>query len=239
MTVIVDLLCKTSVDKMAPCMASSESCVPNLKEHFLYQSFNNLNNFALNKGLCLHELRRISYFRKKKLSTYKKCWCSYLRLASGYSQIVIVLLCLFLLLCFKLPFIDGMMKHAFGIKCILPNNYVVWEATRPIANCNICSKLKNVWILPNVTREEFSKFAYSNQPIIVKNAARHWPAMKNFDYYYFKNLLLETEGSFESVEEECQFLNFKSDFKNLEEVFRMSHARVNHEPGTKPWYIGW
>lgn len=132
-----------------------------------------------------------------------------------------------------------MMKNAFGIKCILPNNYLVWEATRPVTDCNICSNLSSALILPNVSRAEFSKYAYSYQPIIVKNAAQHWPAMKTFNYYFFKDLFLQTEGSFESVEEECQFLNFNSDFKNLEEVFNMPSDRVLHAPGTQPWYIGW
>uniref|UniRef100_A0A4P6D9D4 Cupin-like domain-containing protein n=4 Tax=Rhodnius TaxID=13248 RepID=A0A4P6D9D4_RHOPR len=132
-----------------------------------------------------------------------------------------------------------MMKTVFGVKCVVPNNYLVWEATRPLADCSICSNLSSVIVLPNVTREEFKKYAYSYQPIIVKGAALHWPARKSFNYYFFKEIFNRIEGAHESVEEECQFLKFKTDFASLREVFKMPPGRVKNSKGYKPWYIGW
>lgn len=46
-------------------------------------------------------------------------------------------------------------------------------------------------------------------------------------------------GSYESLEEGCQFLNFKTDLFSLKEVFNMPDSRVYNEPGQSPWYVGW
>ena len=212
--------------------------IRNLREHFIFQSYVNLNEYVLRKGLCIHELQNLSY--SEKSSSYKNiCWCSYSKIANDNKFLIFILTLLVSCFYLRLPLIDGMMKTAFGIKCILPNNYIVWEATRPIADCNICSNLNSALILHNITRDDFSQFAYSHKPIIIEGAAKHWSAMKTFDFQFFKDLFQNTEGAFESVEEECQFLNFNSDFKNLEEVFKMPQKMIFNEDGTKPWYIGW
>lgn len=91
----------------------------------------------------------------------------------------------------------------------------------------------------NVTREEFAPYAYSSKPIVVKKAFLHWPAMKYFDFYFFKELYQNVEDSVRSVDEECQFLHFQSNFISLRDVFAMSKARIEHKPGEKSWYVGW
>lgn len=78
-----------------------------------------------------------------------------------------------------------------------------------------------------------------SRPIIAKRAISHWKALKKFDYNFFKNLYEETAGSYASLENGCQFLNFKSDLFSLYEVFHMSEARSRNDPGTDPWYVGW
>ncbi|KAG7205438.1 hypothetical protein KM043_007430 [Ampulex compressa] len=75
--------------------------------------------------------------------------------------------------------------------------------------------------------------------MIIKNAASHWPAKEVFSWRFFRDLYEQTEGAYESVEEECQFLHFKSNFNNLREVFAMSERRADHEKGEDPWYVGW
>ncbi|CAK1544961.1 unnamed protein product [Leptosia nina] len=126
-----------------------------------------------------------------------------------------------------------------GARCLLPSNYLVWEATRPIADCSYCAHVTEPLILHNVTREIFKKYAYSSKPIIVKNSIGHWRAVKEFNYNLFKKLYDETAGSYESLEEGCQFLNFKSDLFSLKDVFSMTTERVKGGPGQKPWYVGW
>lgn len=91
-------------------------------------------------------------------------------------------------------------------------------------------------ILKNLTREEFAPFAYSSQPIIIKNAVAHWPASKILNFAFLKNLYERIPGA---LDEDCQFLQFRSDFKTLKDVFRMSSERASFTDGYPPWYVGW
>lgn len=144
------------------------------------------------------------------------------------------------------PLLCGLFNKYFNIiktfqetRCLLPNNYFVWEFTRSISNCDYCRDIKAPLILPNLTREEFRSYSYSSRPIIIKDAARDWPARDTYTLEFFRNLYDRIEGAYESVEEECQFLRFKSSFANLREVFAMSEARALHREGEDPWYVGW
>lgn len=53
------------------------------------------------------------------------------------------------------PIVNCLFAFVLGIRCFIPNNYVVWEATRPITNCDYCRNVKGPLILPNMTREQF------------------------------------------------------------------------------------
>ncbi|XP_018320366.1 uncharacterized protein LOC108733619 [Agrilus planipennis] len=130
-------------------------------------------------------------------------------------------------------------NYAIGIRCLIPNNYFVWEATRPVSDCSYCLKVAKPIVLPNLTQEEFAKYAYSSKPLVIKGAFLHWPALNRFDYYFFKELYESVEGSFESVDQECQFLHFKSDFISIRDIFSMHEDRVRNLPGQKSWYVGW
>lgn len=134
------------------------------------------------------------------------------------------------------PVFFGTIHFILGVRCFLPNNYLVWEATRPISDCRFCSSVRGPLILQNLTREEFAPFAYSSQPIIIKNAVAHWPAAKSLNFSYLKDLYERTPGA---LDEDCQFLHFRSDFKSLKEVFLMSDQRANFAGGNQPWYVGW
>ncbi|XP_072947479.1 uncharacterized protein [Epargyreus clarus] len=130
-------------------------------------------------------------------------------------------------------------ENILSARCLLPSNYFVWEATRPVANCNYCVNITKPTILRNITRKSFNYYAYSSKPIIVKEAISHWRAIKEFTFYTFKRLYEQTVGSYESLDYGCQFLNFKSDLFTLKDVFNMPKARVENEPGQEPWYVGW
>lgn len=130
-------------------------------------------------------------------------------------------------------------NYLLGIRCVVKNNYFVWEGTRPLSDCQFCLNVSSPIILPNVTREEFAQYAYTSKPVVIKKAFLHWPAMKHFDFKFFKNLYDSIEGSYQSVDEECQFLHFRSNFISIQDVFAMSDARIKHEPGEKSWYVGW
>ncbi|KAJ1522813.1 hypothetical protein ONE63_001966 [Megalurothrips usitatus] len=132
-----------------------------------------------------------------------------------------------------------LLGSALGVRCVLPNNFLVWEATRPIADCGICRGVDAVLELHNVSRAAFAGHAYSSRPILVKGAAAGWPAMHTFSYDFFKRIYEATEGAYESVEDECQLLTFKTEFLSLKDVFSMSRSRVLNLDGELPWYIGW
>lgn len=46
-------------------------------------------------------------------------------------------------------------EYVLGIRCFLPNNYLIWEATRPISDCSYCKGVNRPIILKNMTQEEF------------------------------------------------------------------------------------
>ncbi|KZC13473.1 hypothetical protein WN55_05024 [Dufourea novaeangliae] len=129
-------------------------------------------------------------------------------------------------------------KRSSKTRCLVPNNYFIWEFTRPISNCDYCQDVTTALILPNLTREEFKKYAYSSRPMVIKNAATHWPASKVFSWKFFRDLYERTEGAYESVDE-CQFLHFKSNFTSLRDVFAMSEDRALQLSKKDPWYVGW
>lgn len=47
-------------------------------------------------------------------------------------------------------------EYLLGIRCLLPNNYLIWEATRPVSDCRFCAGIQSPIILFNVTREKFA-----------------------------------------------------------------------------------
>jgi hypothetical protein len=103
----------------------------------------------------------------------------------------------------------------------------------------MCKDVKSVMMFGNITRDEFRNYAYSSRQMLVKGAALHWPAMQTFTYHFLKEIYQKVEGAYESIEEECQILTFKTEFKSLEDVFAMPESRVLLEEGEKPGYVGW
>ncbi|CAH0398843.1 unnamed protein product [Chilo suppressalis] len=152
-----------------------------------------------------------------------------------HKDVVIVMIAFFVVLSLSGAWVNSILS----VRCVIPANYLVWEATRPLADCAYCENVTEPIILYNVTRQEFAEYSYSSKPIIVKNAINHWRATKEFSFDLFKRLYLHTDGSYESFDEGCQFLNFKSDLFTLREVFEMSDERARNEPGQYPWYVGW
>ena len=130
--------------------------------------------------------------------------------------------------------------HLLSNRCALANNYFVMEMSRPVTDCDICRNVKDFVILDNPSKEEFARYAYTGQPIVVRGATDHWSALKTFSFEFFRKIYSEIPDAYESVENECQFFPFRTDFRRLSEVFEMPEERVRmsgDEP--KPWYIGW
>ncbi|KAF5287863.1 hypothetical protein FQA39_LY15639 [Lamprigera yunnana] len=189
----------------------------------------NLNEKILRLGLETNELRLIV---AQSLKFDNKTILS--KISVTISIIAVVFATLYSFGVFQVVF-----KYFLGIRCVIPNNYFVWEATRPISDCQFCTNVTEPITLLNLTRDEFSKYAFSSKPIVIKNAIRHWSAVTVFNFDFFKNLYDNIDDAYRSVDEECQFLHFRSNFISLRDVFAMSKARVNNKPGETPWYVGW
>lgn len=69
----------------------------------------------------------------------------------------------FVILVLSISFVNSILSA----RCLLPSNYLVWEATRPLADCSYCENVTKPIILWNVTRQEFAvrSFAINIEPI--------------------------------------------------------------------------
>lgn len=187
------------------------------------QALQQVNDDYEQLGLQVHELERAWNLNKPFFITPK------------YILSIIIILFSF----YKSNYFVAIPQYAFGIRCIFPNNYFIWEATRPIVDCNFCANVTEPIILSNLTKEEFKPFAYSSKPIVIQQAFLHWPALNIFSLKYFKSLYNQTEDGYKSVDEECQFLHFKSDFISIVDVFSMSEERSINPNSDVSWYVGW
>lgn len=139
----------------------------------------------------------------------------------------------------KSNYFSAAIQFLFGIRCIFPNNYFIWEATRPISDCNFCINVTKPIILGNITKDDFFPYSYSSKPIVMQKAFLHWPALNKFSLEYFKSIYNKTEDGYKSVDEECQFLHFKSDFISIQDVLSMSEERAQNPQTDSSWYVGW
>lgn len=198
----------------------NEFTIKNVKE--IEESVRHLNLFYISLGLTKKDLKTVC--------------CS----KSNYNGIVIYTI-LFLLLCVLIQstFITTVLNYFFGVRCILRNNYIVWEATRPLSNCEFCHDIVAPIVLKNITKDEFSLYAYTSKPVVIKEASLNWPARQLFDLNFFKNLYLSINDSYRSVDDECQFLHFKSNFISIKDVFNMTQSRIKNAQGETSWYVGW
>lgn len=221
--------CEMAVNNNAEVLGESKE-----KVRKLYEKIVELNLELINCGIETVELQKICFRKSVKNKADNRI---FLRYPSCLVYLTIFVLCIAIL--FKIPVVDSLVKDLVGIRCVLPNNYFVWEATRPVTDCKMCENVKDVLIFQNITKDDFTQFAYTSFPMLMKRAAIHWPAMYTFNYNFLKELYESIDGAYESVEDECQILTFKTQFKTLKEVFSMPESRVLQKTGESPWYVGW
>ena len=89
-----------------------------------------------------------------------------------------------------------------------------------------------------MTREYFIKHhAYSGVPVLIKNGTGNWTAHRLFGWRYFRKLYAKLKAFDENDELGCQFFPYKTNFRTLKQVFKMSKARANLTKDQ--WYVGW
>ena len=124
-----------------------------------------------------------------------------------------------------------------GEKCMVDNNLIISELTRPVFNCEVCRHMDRIERVANISRQEFlEKYAYTTIPVVITGATDGWKALDTFSYKYFKTLYNST---MKEVTEACQFFNWGYPFDTFEDVFSMTDAQARLEPGEASWYIGW
>lgn len=148
---------------------------------------------------------------------------------SMFASTIFILVALF----FLTPALSNFIEFLLTIRCIFPNNYIIYEATRPLSNCLYCKNLKKPIIIKNISFGYDEYHQYASQPIIIKGAVSEWPASKVLNYSYVKELYLRNP---KALDTECQFLNFRSNLFSLKDVFQMSKERVENKE--EPWYVG-
>jgi len=121
--------------------------------------------------------------------------------------------------------------HGFGVDfCRIP------------ADCSVCSDVREIDSIhvDNLSVDLFEeKYAYSNRPLVVREAASKWEALKVLDYYWLKNRYMSNPDELDKTGDDCWFNKYKTpDFRNLRSLFKIPESRVRMETGN-PWYIGW
>ena len=125
-------------------------------------------------------------------------------------------------------------------KCIIGESLYVTEMARPLVQCSMCRNIDSIPVEYAISAEDFNrKYAYTSVPVLIKDATGTWSAMSTFSYQYFKQLYLGTYNALKTVEEDCLFFPYKTEFDRLGDVFNMSDERANFQEGEEPWYIGW
>ncbi|EFN82398.1 uncharacterized protein LOC105185154 [Harpegnathos saltator] len=219
-------------------MAASEN-----DAEFVRKAFLKLTKEFIRRGAATHDLKFVALnasesAKKRALAIPRRAHRKGV-LAVLLASFLYSLLCNGYLRFANVTTLTSPLRSLQETRCLLPNNYLVWEFTRPVSNCDYCRDVDAPLILRNLTREEFRAYSYSSRPMIIKNVSYNWPARERFNLRFFRDLYERTEGAYESVEEECQFLRFKSNFANLREVFAMSERRASLRDGENAWYVGW
>ncbi|XP_060537195.1 bifunctional arginine demethylase and lysyl-hydroxylase JMJD6-B [Cylas formicarius] len=105
--------------------------------------------------------------------------------------------------------------------------------------CEICENVTQVDKISNVSAEDFNKnYVKTAKPVVVTDGALKWPALKTFNFEFFKKLFKSVDIN-RGERKNCQFFPYKTEFKSLREVFDMTPERAQLKPGEKSWYVGW
>jgi hypothetical protein len=122
--------------------------------------------------------------------------------------------------------------------CLVPATEMYLDLFRPPVNCSVCKDVNTVDVVADLSKEEFvEKYAYTGRPVLIRNGSNSWSALSHFSFNFFKNIYPKNSPVLQSVDRDCQFFPYRTDFESLGEVFNMSESMAKMEGD--PWYIGW
>ena len=109
-------------------------------------------------------------------------------------------------------------------------------------DCEVC---EDVDAIDDVSVDSISvdmfeeKYAYTNRPLVVRNASLNWKAMEVVNYNWLREVYLSDENIFQNGTEACWFNHYKTkEFTNLRAVFRLL-GPTGVLKTSKTWYVGW
>ncbi|XP_072384835.1 bifunctional arginine demethylase and lysyl-hydroxylase JMJD6 [Diabrotica undecimpunctata] len=127
----------------------------------------------------------------------------------------------------------------YNSECLIEMPADASKIFREPENCDFCKNITHVTKVSRISPEDFYEmYNRPAKPVVIIDAVEDWPASKTFNFQFFKSLY-ENIRPDEGVRRNCQFFPYKTEFKSLSEVFKMSDSRANMVPGEKPWYVGW
>ena len=155
------------------------------------------------------------------------------RVGSLHLLLLLLLLPIFILLLYPT---FSYLRHTLGANpCLVPNNFILMETTRPISSCDICAAHFPVR-LHRPSRAQFAAHAYRGRPVLVTGATAAWPARRSVDLAFLRRLYARISANASVSEDGCQFLAFRSPLESLQQVME---GEVDAVAGGPPWYIGW
>nr|XP_026690843.1 uncharacterized protein LOC100181286 isoform X1 [Ciona intestinalis] len=123
--------------------------------------------------------------------------------------------------------------------CLYFMPYSILSVTRPPINCSECVNVKDIKYASNLSQEEFlDLYAFSMQPILVKDGQRNWTAKNAFSYDYFKGIYSPGSKALKKTDKDCQFFPYQTaNVNNMADFVNMSAERAAGK--TEPYYCGW
>ena len=122
--------------------------------------------------------------------------------------------------------------------CILDQNELTMEITRPLFDCRLCENLYSMPVTASMNVDDFQRFhAYTGVPVVVQGGAKQWSAITAFSVKFFKELYSSDPKYIDMVNEQCQFLPYFTKWQTLGEALNMSDEQAAMN-GSR-WYIGW
>uniref|UniRef100_H2YDK2 JmjC domain-containing protein n=1 Tax=Ciona savignyi TaxID=51511 RepID=H2YDK2_CIOSA len=122
--------------------------------------------------------------------------------------------------------------------CVYRMSEFLQDPFRPPVDCNECKNVTGIKYVNNLTHAEFlDQYAFSMQPVLIKDGQNGWTAKETFSYNYFSSVYSPDSEALEKVTRDCQFFPYQTKFSDLSEFFNMSEKRANGEGD--PWYVGW
>ncbi|RUS88318.1 hypothetical protein EGW08_003889, partial [Elysia chlorotica] len=208
--------------------------------------FRDLHNKALAIGLQQHQLSKLKFV----IGIKKSRWAKVKRRLLLVALLVIAFMATLWIICLlEWPLTKRQMaetvwrlrgwgtKESQAERCLVRASSKVQNLARPPIDCGFCEGVSAVLEVANVSQVDFSEnFAYSGQPVVVSDGCSSWSAVDVFSFEFFRDLY-GTRGH--GGRASCQFFPYKTEFRELSEVFEMDENRVLQKEGYPPWYIGW